>query len=110
MLGQWTVASLAIHMRVFAGRFGSHNITVTIFTSLVPSVDRFAGCDFGERVATIMSVLPEAARNKVGADCDEDENASNEDCCQSHKVLRIFEFRHPELPWSENQNGPMGVT
>lgn len=95
MLPKWTVAGFAVYAAVLAGRLYRHNFAVTIFTSLVSGINRFAARNLSERVAAIVSVLAETAWNKIRAQDDKEQNASDEYGRQSNKVLRIFEFCHP---------------
>jgi hypothetical protein len=75
VLGERTVAGFTVDVRVLSGGLHGDDIAVTVFTGGVPCINGLSCGNLGKSVATIMSVLAEAARNKISAESDEDENA-----------------------------------
>ncbi len=66
-----TVAALAVEGGVFACLLQLNDVRMTVFAGVSGGVDNgFAG-DFGERIAPIMSVLPETLRNELRSDEEE---------------------------------------
>ena len=115
VLGERTVTGFAIDVGVLAGGLNRDDIAVAVFTSSVAGVDGLAGGDLCKSIAAIVSVLAEAARNKVGAESDEDKNACYEDNGKTKQVLRVFkscypEICHPNSLGRKNECGPMGET
>jgi hypothetical protein len=97
VLGKRTVTGFTIYMRVLSGGLHGDNVAVAVFTGGVPGVNGLPCGNLSESVAAIMSVLAEAARNKISAESDEDENACYEDNGKTEQMLRVFESCHPEF-------------
>src|SRR5580658_110368 len=54
------VTGLAVHSGVFAGLFDFGFVRVASLASLMPCVDNWQSCDFGNRVRTVVTVFAEA--------------------------------------------------
>jgi hypothetical protein len=95
--GQCSVARLAIHMRMLAIFLLIEDVGMAGFTALVASESDGSDSNFGYRVAAIVPVLSEAFRDHRVPDDEKQEQAGNEDPCQSKKVSCIFEDIHGML-------------
>jgi len=74
---------LAIHMCVLAFALQIENIGVTRFAGLMPGKLHRAGCNLTDRIAAIVPVLPEAARNNVMANDKKHDEGENEESRES---------------------------
>jgi hypothetical protein len=88
------VARFAIYARVSARFFDFENIGMTGFTRLMPGVHDGQGSDLANGIATVMTVLAEALRNKPGAETEENGDTSEEDRGNTKQVFRVFEAFH----------------
>jgi hypothetical protein len=87
VLRQRTMTSLAIDGRVFAGLFHIENVGMAGFTSRMPGVHNRQSRDFGQRIRSIVTKLPEARRNKPSADTQEEDHSDQEDPDDPQQVL-----------------------
>ncbi len=65
MLGQRSVACLAVHMRVFPVLLYVQHIRVAGFTCLMAGKVNRASGNFADRIAAIVAVLPKAFRDDI---------------------------------------------
>ena len=71
MIGQWTMACLAVHMRVLAGLLFICFIAMAGFACIVPGKFHRIRGDFIDRGCPIMPVLPEGLGNNPVANHQE---------------------------------------
>lgn len=74
---------LAVHMRVLALAFDIENIGMAGLASLVTGKLHRAGCNLTDRIAAIVPVLPEAARNHVMSNDKKNDEGENEESRES---------------------------
>jgi hypothetical protein len=94
MLGQGSVAGLAIDVGVLAVLFLVEDVGMAGLASLMASEIDGPGGGFGHRVPAVMPVLSEAFWDQEEADDQEQEDARDKNCCQTEKVSGIFEGMH----------------
>jgi len=71
-------------------------IGVTAFADLVPGMGDRAGCQFSDRVSTIVAVLTEGFGNDSGAQNHEGDERDQHDGGESKKVFDVLEQKsHP---------------
>lgn len=92
MLRQRAMAGFAINARVLAGLLEVGDVRVAILACLVTSeVNRVSG-NFFQRLAAIMSVLAEAARNELRSQEEEDDETGDEDRQEPEEMFEIPEL------------------
>ena len=90
MLTLRSMARLAIHARVFSFDLGVGDIGVAGFTCLMTRVHHRQCSDLSDRVAAVMAILPEAARNEQRPQAKEDEQSCYEKDCDPNQMLCVL--------------------
>lgn len=83
MLRQWSMARLAIHVRVLAFALQIEHIGVARLARLVTGELYRTGCNLTDRIAAIVPELPEAARNHIMSNDEENDEGENEESRKS---------------------------
>ncbi len=94
VLGQRTMTGLAIHVRVLAVLLLFEDVGMAGFARLVPGEVHRPSRDFRQSIAPIVPILAETFWDQKSAEDQKQENARDEDSCQSKKMSRILESIH----------------
>jgi hypothetical protein len=90
MLALRTVASLAIHARVFSFGLFIRDIGVAGFAGLVAGVYNRQCRNLRDRVAAVVAVLPEAPRNEYSPHSEKSEQADHKHNRDPNEMFRVF--------------------
>ena len=94
MLGKSSMASLAGYSLMHAFAFHLEDVSMTALANLMAGIRGRPRRNLGDRVAAIMSVFPEASRDKKAAHHQEQNDSREKDRCQTEKMTRVFEGFH----------------
>ena len=83
MFRQRSVACFAVHMRVLALALRIENIGVTRLAGLMSGKLHRTACNFTDRIAPIVPILPEAGGNHVMSDDEKNDEGENEESRKS---------------------------
>ena len=97
VLGQRSVAGLAVNVRVLAIFFLFQDVGMAPFAGLVSRKIHWPRGDFRQCGAAIVPILSETFWNQKSPEDQKQEDARNEDSCQSKKMSRILEGIHGML-------------
>ena len=93
VFGQRAVARLAVHSGVFALSLGLSDFTVAQLASLMAGVSDGERGNFGDRIAAIMPVLAEAARQRKGANRQEEQCSYDEYAREAEQMFGVLHTR-----------------
>lgn len=94
MLCQRPMTRLAVDPRMLSFLFQFEHVGVAHLAALVAGKGNWVRSDFGDCVASVMAVLPKAARDKEASRQQEQDCAYQEDQCKPQQVSCIFEYFH----------------
>ncbi len=100
MLGQRSVAGLAIDVGVLTLGFLVEDVRVTGFAALVAGEVHWPGGNFGNSISAIVSVLSETLWDEKTTDEQKEEQAGKEDSSQAKEMSCVLEGIHAMLSGS----------
>jgi len=98
VLGQWTVAGLAVHLRVFACAFGLGHIGVTGLAGLVSGKADGMSSDLADGGAAVVSVLAEAARHEKSSNNKKRQGPDSKQARKAEEMSCISKNAHDAIP------------
>lgn len=94
MFGQRAVAGFAVYARMDAFCFGFGYVGVARFAGLMTRVGDWARTNFGERVATIVAIDPEAFWEKDATESEEEDEAESKHGGHAEEMRNVPKLDH----------------